>query len=103
MVYIITDYGEEDFSGFSDSEKFTTINMDTTRGFIGMPSSRIRIQAALNSTYFDQTGNTFSFIIGDNEETTYGGKTYVNYPLQEDSTLHYTYYILFFNEQGVRN
>ena len=103
-MYIITDYGEDDFSGFSNVEKFSAINTVTSKGYIdGLNENpRIRIQASLNSTYFDQSGNTFTFLIGDNEVTTFNGKTYVNYPLEPDTTLHYTYYILFFDEQGVR-
>lgn len=106
MIYIITDYNQPEkfFGRYTRSGRFSAVNSDTTMGFIDGSygeSTNIRIQAALDSTYFDQSGKEFTFIIGDEEETSYNGVTFTNYPLLPDSTLSYGYYILFFNEHGV--
>ena len=106
VIYIITDYNNPEifFGRYTDSERFNAINSDTTMGFIdgsNGESTNIRIQAALNSIYFDQSGKKFTFLIGNNEETNFNELKYTNYPLLPGSTLSYSYYILFFNEHGV--
>ncbi|KAI6658157.1 Phosphatidylinositol phosphatase PTPRQ-like isoform X2, partial [Oopsacas minuta] len=104
VIYIITDYNNpEIFTGYTTTERFSAINTNTTdtNGFIygsGDKSTRVRIQAALGSSLFNQPGDYFSFIIGSREETTYNGITYTNLPLNPGTTVSYSYYILFLDE-----
>ena len=107
MIYIITDYNNPEifFEKYTDSERFNAVNSDTNgMGYIigsNGESANIIIQAALNSLHFDQSGEDFSFLIGNNEETTYNGQRFSNYPLLPDRRLSYGYYILFINKYGV--
>ena len=102
VIYIISDT--------SDPPIFTTLTLIQAYSIIttslyevirvnGNPS--IRIQAILNETYYNKSGNYFQFTVGDGIETTYNGDVYINEPLLPDSSYEFSYYILFFNEDGV--
>ena len=59
------------------------------------------IQAVLGGEYFNEDATHFLFTIGDNKETYYNGNSYVNYPLSEETSYELSYYILFYDENGV--
>ena len=43
----------------------------------------------------------FLFTIGDNKQTNYSGNSYINYPLSPETSYELSYYILFYDENGV--
>ena len=63
--------------------------------------SEIKIQAVLTDKYFDVPESYFTFVIGSNLETSRGGNVYVNEPLEVDVMYEISYFILFYDENGV--
>ena len=106
IIYIITDYNSPPkFQTYTLTQQFSRINsgviMDGYVYFDGL-NTNIRIQAALNSTFFDRPNeNFFDFIIGDGSTTSNNGRTFLNPALRSGATLYSYYYILFEDENGV--
>ena len=89
---------------------FTTLSLTQaysilTTSILGVLSingiSVIKIQAVLAAKYFDVPQSYFQFIIGNNLETTRGGDVYVNEPLEVDVMNEVSYFILFYDANGV--
>ena len=63
--------------------------------------SEIQIQAVLDDKFFDVPQSYFTFTVGNNLETTGRGNVYVNEPLKVDVMYEISYFILFYDENGV--
>ena len=106
VIYIITDYNNPPkFQAETSNEQYRLItSTPLMNGFVldNEIDTNIRIQAALNSTFFfSPNQNSFVFIIGDRSESSYESRTFDNPPLMSGSTLYSYYYILFLNENAV--
>ncbi|KAI6649611.1 Phosphatidylinositol phosphatase PTPRQ-like isoform X2 [Oopsacas minuta] len=90
-IYIISDMNIPPlFTLLSAMDAYSLINSET--------EPNIRIQAVLDSEYWNGEGTYFQFTIGDNIETSYNGNLYINMPLQAGTNYELSYYILFYDE-----
>ena len=102
MIFVISDSSDPSvFSDFSTDEAFSSIASaeDGIISINGMPS--IHIQAALTETYFDRSGLYFLFPVGNGSETSFNGSSYTNSPLLPGVRHEISYYIIFYDQNGV--
>ena len=95
VIYIIADK--------TNPPLFTTLSL--TAAYNHIPSGNndnIVIQAALGSEYFNEDVTHFLFTIGDGKQTNFNGNSYINSPLSAGTSYELSYYILFYDENGVR-
>ena len=59
------------------------------------------IQAVLGGEYFNENATYFLFTVGDGKQTNYNGISYINSPLSAETSYELSYYILFYDENGV--
>ena len=100
VIYIIADSNSPPlFSSYTANQRYDSV-VRASSGVINVAAT-LRIQALLDASYYNQQTDYVRFSVGDGGTFLFNGLAVDNIPLQSDTEYQISYYILFYDADGV--